>query len=75
MEALREERGANGSGSRSSWLDRLRPKGRVELHGTHLDRLMKKMRRKTLAKHLAVNEDLEQEFYDDHNGALPRFGI
>lgn len=47
----------------------------MELHGTHLDRLMKKMRRKTLAKHLAVNEDLEQEFYDDHNGALPRFGI
>ena len=43
-------------------------KGRVERnHGTHPDRLVKKMRRKKIATHEAVNEYLEQEYCDDHN--------
>ena len=43
-------------------------KGRVERnHGTHQDRLVKKMRRKKIATHLAVNQYLEQEYCDDHN--------
>lgn len=43
-------------------------KGRVERnHGTHQDRLVKKLRRKGCATHAAVNEYLEQEYCDDHN--------
>jgi transposase len=43
-------------------------KGRVERnHGTHQDRMVKKMRRKKIATHQAVNEYLEQEYCDDHN--------
>ena len=43
-------------------------KGRVERnHGTHQDRLVKKMRRKKLTTHAAVNQYLEQEYCDDHN--------
>ncbi len=43
-------------------------KGRVERnHGTHQDRLVKKLRRKKIATHAAVNEYLEQEYCDDHN--------
>jgi hypothetical protein len=43
-------------------------KGRVERsHGTHQDRMVKKMRRKKIATHAAVNEYLEQEYCDDHN--------
>jgi transposase len=43
-------------------------KGRVERnHGTHQDRLVKKLRRKKIATHQAVNEYLEQEYCDDHN--------
>ena len=43
-------------------------KGRVERnHGTHQDRLIKKMRRKKIATHRAVNEYLEQDYCDDHN--------
>lgn len=43
-------------------------KGRVERnHGTHQDRLVKKMRRKRIATHQAVNEYLEKEYCDDHN--------
>src|SRR5260370_25999600 len=48
-------------------------KGRVERnHGTHQDRLVKKLRRKRIATHAAVNEYLEQEDCDDHN---QRFAI
>jgi hypothetical protein len=48
-------------------------KGRVERsHGTHQDRLVKKMRRKKIATHQAANEYLEQEYCDDHN---QRFAI
>jgi hypothetical protein len=43
-------------------------KGRVERnHGTHQDRLVKKMRRRKIATHQAVNQYLEQEYCDDHN--------
>jgi hypothetical protein len=43
-------------------------KGRVERnHGTHQDRLVKKLRRKKIATHAAVNTYLEQEYCDDHN--------
>ncbi len=43
-------------------------KGRVERnHGTHQDRLVKKLRRKKIATHQAVNQYLEQEYCDEHN--------
>jgi len=43
-------------------------KGRVERsHGTHQDRLVKKLRRKKIATHAAANQYLEQEYCDDHN--------
>lgn len=43
-------------------------KGRVERnHGTHQDRMVKKLRRKKIAAHAAVNDYLEQEYCDDHN--------
>ena len=43
-------------------------KGRVERgHGTHQDRLIKKMRRKKIATYQAANEYLEKEYCDDHN--------
>ena len=43
-------------------------KGRVERnHGTHQDRLVKKLRRKKITTHAAVNEYLEQDYCDDHN--------
>jgi transposase len=43
-------------------------KGRVERnHGTHQDRLVKKLRRKKIATHAALNQYLEKEYCDDHN--------
>jgi transposase len=43
-------------------------KGRVERsHGTHQDRLVKKLRRKRIATYQAMNQYLEQEYCDDHN--------
>lgn len=43
-------------------------KGRVERsHGTHQDRLVKKLRRKKTTTHAQVNQYLEQEYCDDHN--------
>ncbi len=48
-------------------------KGRVERnHGTHQDRLVKKLRRKRIATHPAVNQYLEQEYCDDHNRRFAR---
>jgi hypothetical protein len=49
-------------------------KGRVERnHGTHQDRLIKKMRRKAIDRYEAANEYLENEYLPEHNGrfALP----
>jgi transposase len=43
-------------------------KGRVERnHGTHQDRLVKKLRRKKIATHEQVNRYLEEEYCDGHN--------
>ena len=43
-------------------------KGRVERnHGTHQDRLVKKLRRKKIASYQTMNQYLEQEYCDDHN--------
>jgi hypothetical protein len=43
-------------------------KGRVERnHGTHQDRLVKKLRRKGSTTHAEVNQYLEREYCDDHN--------
>jgi hypothetical protein len=36
-------------------------------HGTHQDRLVKKLRRKKSTTHAQVNQYLEQEYCDDHN--------
>jgi transposase len=43
-------------------------KGRVERnHGTHQDRLIKKMRRKKIGTHEQVNVYLQQEYLPEHN--------
>ena len=48
-------------------------KGRVERnHGTHQDRLVKKLRRKGLTRHAAVNEYLEKEYLPEHNRRFAR---
>jgi len=42
--------------------------GRVErVHGTHQDRLVKKLRRKKIATHAEANAYLEGEYLPDHN--------
>ena len=44
-------------------------KGRVERnHGTHQDRLIKKMRRKKIRTHEQANAYLQQEYLPEHNG-------
>src|SRR5665811_1566500 len=44
-------------------------KGRVERnHGTHQDRLIKKMRRKKMDTHEQANVYLQQEYLPEHNG-------
>jgi transposase len=48
-------------------------KGRVERnHGTHQDRLIKKMRRKGIDSYEAANEYLEQEYLPAHNRRFSR---
>jgi transposase len=48
-------------------------KGRVERnHGTHQDRLVKKLRRKRITTHEQANRYLEEEYCDEHN---QRFAI
>lgn len=43
-------------------------KGRVERnHGTHQDRLVKKLRRKNIGSYAAANEYLEKEYLPEHN--------
>ncbi len=43
-------------------------KGRVERnHGTHQDRLVKKLRRKNIRTHESANEYLKNEYLPDHN--------
>ena len=48
-------------------------KGRVERnHGTHQDRLIKKLRRKKIASYEAANEFLESEYLPQHNRRFAR---
>lgn len=48
-------------------------KGRVERnHGTHQDRLTKKLRRKQIASYAAANQYLEQEYLAQHNRRFAR---
>jgi hypothetical protein len=48
-------------------------KGRVErVHGTHQDRLVKKLRRKQIATHEAANVYLEQDYLPEHNERFAR---
>ena len=48
-------------------------KGRVERnHGTHQDRLIKKMRRKKIGTHEQTNVYLQQEYLPEHNGRFRR---
>ena len=48
-------------------------KGRVErVHGTHQDRLVKKLRRKQIASHPAANVYLRREYLPEHNRRFAR---
>jgi transposase len=48
-------------------------KGRVERnHGTHQDRLIKKLRRRGIASYEAANQFLEQEYLPQHNRRFAR---
>jgi transposase len=48
-------------------------KGRVERnHGTHQDRLIKKMRRKKIRTHEQANQFLQQEYLAEHNRRFAR---
>ena len=48
-------------------------KGRVErVHGTHQDRLVKKLRRKKIATQAQANEYLESEYLPEHNRRFAR---
>jgi len=48
-------------------------KGRVErVHGTHQDRLVKKLRRKEIGGHQAANVYLEREYLPEHNRRFAR---
>jgi transposase len=48
-------------------------KGRVErIHGTHQDRLVKKLRRQQIATHAQANRYLEAEYLSEHNRRFAR---
>lgn len=48
-------------------------KGRIErIHGTHQDRLVKKLRRKEITSHQQVNVFLENEYLPEHNRRFAR---
>lgn len=48
-------------------------KGRIErIHGTHQDRLVKKLRRKQIASHEAANVYLERDYLVEHNRRFAR---
>ncbi len=48
-------------------------KGRVErTHGTHQDRLVKKLRRRKIAYHAEANEYLQGEYLEEHNRRFAR---
>src|ERR1700733_10410724 len=48
-------------------------KGRVErIHGTHQDRLVKKLTRKQISSHAQANVYLERDYLPEHNGRFAR---
>jgi Helix-turn-helix domain len=48
-------------------------KGRVErVHGTHQDRLVKKLRRKQISSHAQANVYLERDYLPEHNARFAR---
>ena len=48
-------------------------KGRIErMHGTHQDRLVKKLRRRGIASHLVANVYLRKEYLPEHNERFAR---
>src|SRR6202795_1510814 len=48
-------------------------KGRVErIHGTHQDRLVKKLRRKQISSHAQANVYLEREYLPEHHRRFAR---
>jgi len=48
-------------------------KGRIErMHGTHQDRLVKKLRRRAIASHEAANVYLREEYLPEHNARFAR---
>ncbi|MGH9690951.1 MAG: hypothetical protein ACRD4C_07725 [Candidatus Acidiferrales bacterium] len=48
-------------------------KGRIErMHGTHQDRLVKKLRRREIVSHEAANVYLRKEYLPEHNGRFAR---
>jgi transposase len=48
-------------------------KGRIErVHGTHQDRLVKKLRRRQISSHEAANVYLEREYLPEHNRRFAR---
>ena len=48
-------------------------KGRIErMHGTHQDRLVKKLRRRGISTHEAANVYLQQEYLPEHNQRFAR---
>ena len=51
-------------------------KGRVErVHGTHQDRLVKKLRRKEISSHEPANVYLEREYLPEHNRRFARTAV
>jgi transposase len=51
-------------------------KGRVERqHGTHQDRLVKKLRRRAIASHEAANVYLREEYLPEHNARFARAAV
>jgi hypothetical protein len=51
-------------------------KGRVErIHGTHQDRLIKKLRRQEIGTHAEVNAYLEAEYLPEHNRRFARAAV
>ncbi len=51
-------------------------KGRVErVHGTHQDRLVKKLRRKQIATHAEANAYLQAEYLPEHNRRFQRVAV
>jgi hypothetical protein len=54
----------------------IQSKGRIErIHGTHQDRLVKKLRRKQITSHEAANVYLRREYLPEHNRRFARAAV